>query len=100
MKMAEPRSTEGLASVKGCSYFDFRTIPEVLEPGQEMWGVYEYKRGFGGFSRLNLPTQDYVYRPVVYTAWRMLVDLKRQRRATERRKIELDRAARGNKDEG
>jgi lipid II:glycine glycyltransferase (peptidoglycan interpeptide bridge formation enzyme) len=85
------------AQARGCSYFDFRTIPEVLEPGEEMWGVYEYKRGFGGFSRLNLPTQDYVYRPIVYTGWRTLVDLKRQRRASERRRVEMKRAARGNK---
>lgn len=82
------------AQAQGCSYFDFRTIPEILEPGEELWGVYEYKRGFGGFSRLSLPTQDYVYRPVIYTAWQMLVDLKRQRRAHERRKVELERAAR------
>jgi peptidoglycan pentaglycine glycine transferase (the first glycine) len=84
------------AKAQGCSYFDFRTIPEILQPGEEMWGVYEYKRGFGGFSRFNLPTQDYVYRPAIYTAWCKLVNLKRLRRATQRRKIEMERAARGN----
>ena len=36
------------AQSRGCSYFDFRTIPQVLEPGEEMWGVYEFKKGFGG----------------------------------------------------
>jgi lipid II:glycine glycyltransferase (peptidoglycan interpeptide bridge formation enzyme) len=83
------------AKEKGCSYFDFRTIPEVLEPGEEMWGVYEYKKGFGGFSRLNIPTQEYVYRPLIYSAWRKLVELRRARRREERKKIELERAARG-----
>lgn len=83
------------AQSKGCSFFDFRTIPEMLEPGEEMWGVYEYKKGFGGFSRLNIPTQDYVYRPVIYSAWRKLVEMRRARRHEERRKVELERAARG-----
>jgi peptidoglycan pentaglycine glycine transferase (the first glycine) len=80
---------------RGCSYFDFRTIPEILEPGEEMWGVYEYKKGFGGFSRLNIPTQDYVYRPLVYNAWRSFVQLRRAHRHSERKKVELERAARG-----
>src|SRR5579859_597535 len=83
------------ARAKGCSYFDFRTIPEILEPGEEMWGVYEYKKGFGGFSRLNMPTQDYVYRPLIYNAWRKSVEIRRTRRHEERKKVELERAARG-----
>jgi len=84
-----------LAKACGCSYFDFRTIPEILEPGEEMWGVYEYKKGFGGFSRLNIPTQDYVYRPLVYNAWRNFVEMRRARRHVERKKVELERVARG-----
>ncbi|QBD80915.1 peptidoglycan bridge formation glycyltransferase FemA/FemB family protein [Ktedonosporobacter rubrisoli] len=83
------------AKQKGCSYFDFRTIPEILEPGEEMWGVYEYKKGFGGFSRLNMPTQDYVYHPLIYQAWRKMVEIRRARRHKERQKIELERAERG-----
>ena len=83
------------AQSKGCSYFDFRTIPEILEPGEEMWGVYEYKKGFGGFSRLNMPTQDYVYHPFIYNTWRKLVEVRRARRHEARKKIELERAARG-----
>ncbi|HLX56734.1 MAG TPA: peptidoglycan bridge formation glycyltransferase FemA/FemB family protein [Ktedonobacteraceae bacterium] len=83
------------AKAKGCSYFDFRTIPEILEPGEEMWGVYEYKKGFGGFSRLNMPTQDYVYRPLTYSAWRKFVEARRARRHEERKQVELERAARG-----
>jgi peptidoglycan pentaglycine glycine transferase (the first glycine) len=83
------------AKAKGCSYFDFRTIPEILEPGEEMWGVYEYKKGFGGFSRLNMPTQDYVYRPLIYNTWRTLVEARRARRHEARKQVELERAARG-----
>lgn len=83
------------AKERGCSSFDFRTIPEILEPGEEMWGVYEYKKGFGGFSRLNMPTQDYVYRPLIYSAWRKMVEVRRAQRHEERKKVELERAARG-----
>ena len=83
------------AQSRGCSYFDFRTIPEILEPGEEMWGVYEYKKGFGGFSRLNMPTQDYIYRPFIYSTWHKLVEVRRARRHEARKKIELERAARG-----
>ncbi len=83
------------AKARGCSYFDFRTIPEILEPGEEMWGVYEYKKGFGGFSRMNMPTQDYVYRPLIYNAWRKSVEIRRSHRHEERKKVELERAARG-----
>jgi lipid II:glycine glycyltransferase (peptidoglycan interpeptide bridge formation enzyme) len=83
------------AQARGCTYFDFRTIPEILEPGEEMWGVYEYKKGFGGFSRLNIPTQDYVYHPLIYNAWRSFVEMRRARRHAERKKVELERVARG-----
>jgi peptidoglycan pentaglycine glycine transferase (the first glycine) len=86
------------AKERGCSYFDFRTIPEILEPGEEMWGVYEYKKGFGGFSRLNMPTQDYVYRPLIYKAWRTTVERRRAQRHAERKSVELERAARGKHD--
>ncbi len=65
------------AKEHGCTHFDFRAIPEILEPDEEMWGVYHFKKGFGGFSRLNIPTQDYVYRPHVYTLWRRAVEARR-----------------------
>lgn len=68
------------AKAKGCTYFDFRTIPEILEPGEEMWGVYHHKKGFGGFARLHIPTQDYVYRPFLYHLWSKLVAVRRAMR--------------------
>lgn len=83
------------AKARGCSYFDFRTIPEILEPGEEMWGVYEYKKGFSGFSRMNMPTQDYVYRPWIYQMWCKSVEMRRMQRHKQRKKVELERAARG-----
>jgi peptidoglycan pentaglycine glycine transferase (the first glycine) len=83
------------AKEHNCDYFDFRVIPTILEPGQDMWGVYEFKRGFGGFSRMNIPTQDYIYRPLIYKAWTKMVEIRRAKRQRERHKVEVERAARG-----
>jgi peptidoglycan pentaglycine glycine transferase (the first glycine) len=78
------------AKEKGCHYFDFRIIPEILEPGEEMWGVYQFKKGFGGFSRLHLPTQDYVYQLPVYALWRWSAQTRRNlRRAKHKKKCVL-----------
>ena len=74
------------AKEQGCLYFDFRTIPEVLKPGEEMWGVYQFKKGFGGFSRLHLQTQDYVYHPFIYTLWRWSVQARRYLRRAKRKR--------------
>jgi peptidoglycan pentaglycine glycine transferase (the first glycine) len=80
------------AKAHGCTYFDFRTIPDVLESSEEMWRVYHYKKGFGGFSRFHMPTQDYVYHPLIYRVWRQCVEMRRARRFTEQRRRELERA--------
>lgn len=83
------------AKEQGCSFFDFRAIPNILEPGQEMYGVYEFKKGFGGFSRMVINTFDYVYNPILYKAWNSLIEYRRALRQKERSKLELERAARG-----
>ncbi|GCE22944.1 lipid II:glycine glycyltransferase FemX [Dictyobacter kobayashii] len=83
------------AKENGCDFFDFRAIPNILKPGEEMWGVYEFKKGFDGFSRLVINTQDYVYNPLLYKAWNQLIDMRRSRRQKERSQLELERVARG-----
>lgn len=82
----------------GAEYYDWRTIPDVLEPGQELYGVYEFKRGFGGFERRVLPTQDIVLRPEIYWPYTTAVSLrrawqKRRRRAFEQRRERAQAAA-------
>jgi peptidoglycan pentaglycine glycine transferase (the first glycine) len=67
------------AKSKGCWYYNFRGIPDVLEEGQELWGVYLFKRGFGGYALRFLETHDLVYQPLVYEAYRKLLDVKRWR---------------------
>jgi peptidoglycan pentaglycine glycine transferase (the first glycine) len=83
------------AKSKGCSYFDFRTIPDSLDENEEMYGVYHYKKGFGGFSRYHMPTHDYVYQPLVYNLWKALVE---QKRALRRRKYQKKQQAKAVKD--
>ncbi|GCF07186.1 lipid II:glycine glycyltransferase FemX [Dictyobacter arantiisoli] len=69
------------AKAHGCQYYNFRGIPEILAEGQEMWGVYLFKRGFGGYPMLSLDTHDLAYRPFVYQAYRLLLELKSKRDA-------------------
>ncbi len=67
------------AKARGCWYYNFRGIPDILEEGQELWGVYVFKRGFGGYAMRSLETHDLVYQPLVYNAYRRLLDIKRWR---------------------
>lgn len=74
------------AKAHGCRYYNFRGIPDVLEEGQELWGVYVFKRGFGGFAMRSLETHDLVYQPLIYEAYRRLLDVKRWRDERKRLK--------------
>jgi peptidoglycan pentaglycine glycine transferase (the first glycine) len=67
------------AKAHGCWYYNFRGIPDILEEGQELWGVYVFKRGFGGYAMRSLETHDLVYQPLIYEAYRKLLDVKRWR---------------------
>jgi lipid II:glycine glycyltransferase (peptidoglycan interpeptide bridge formation enzyme) len=73
----------------GAEHYDWRTIPDVLEPGQELYGVYEFKRGFGGEVRRVLPTQDLVVRPALYWPYYTAVSLRR--RMQRRRRAAFER---------
>ena len=67
------------AKAHGCLYYNFRGIPDVLEEGQELWGVYVFKQGFGGYAIRFLETHDLVYQPLVYGVYRRLLEIKRKR---------------------
>lgn len=75
----------------GADYYDWRTIPDILEPGQELYGVYEFKRGFGGEARRVLPTQDLPLRPALYWPYVGLVSLRRAMNARKRQAFERQR---------
>jgi peptidoglycan pentaglycine glycine transferase (the first glycine) len=66
------------AKSRGCWYYNFRGIPDVLEEGQELWGVYVFKQGFGGCAMRFLETHDMVYQPLVYGVYMRLLGMKRK----------------------
>ncbi|HYL42640.1 MAG TPA: peptidoglycan bridge formation glycyltransferase FemA/FemB family protein [Ktedonobacteraceae bacterium] len=76
------------ARAHGCWYYNFRGIPDVLEEGQELWGVYVFKRGFGGYAIRSLETHDLAYQPLVYAVYRRMLDVKRWRDQKRRAKLE------------
>ena len=78
------RWAKGLAA----DYYDWRTIPDVLKPGEELYGVYEFKRGFGGFERRVLPTHDLVIRPALYWPYTAAVSLRRALQQRRRQAFE------------
>jgi lipid II:glycine glycyltransferase (peptidoglycan interpeptide bridge formation enzyme) len=80
------------AKARGAEFYDFRGIPDVLEPGEELYGVYEFKRGFGGAVYRVGPTQDLVLRPLLYVPYEAAVSLRRNLQERQRRRFELQRA--------
>lgn len=64
------------AKERGCSSYDLWGIPDEAGSGDEdmeavlkkggLWGVYRFKRGFGGQVLRHSPAHDYVYSPLVY----------------------------------
>jgi peptidoglycan pentaglycine glycine transferase (the first glycine) len=64
------------ARERGCTSYDLWGIPDEAGEGDEdmeevlkrggLWGVYRFKRGFGGRVVRHSPSYDYVYSPLVY----------------------------------
>jgi lipid II:glycine glycyltransferase (peptidoglycan interpeptide bridge formation enzyme) len=86
------------SKARGAEFYDFRGIPDVLQPGEEMYGVYEFKRGFGGGVYRVLPTQDLPLRAALYWPYTLAVsarrDLQRWRRQRFEARRERERAQR------
>lgn len=68
------------AASQGCAYYDLWGIPDadetVLEDqfsGREdgLWGVYRFKRGFGGLVARSAGAWDRVYHPLLYRAYQL-----------------------------
>lgn len=64
------------AKSHGCWYYNFRGIPDVLEEGEDLWGVYVFKCGFGGYAKHALESHELVYKPLIYAIYRRLLDIK------------------------
>jgi peptidoglycan pentaglycine glycine transferase (the first glycine) len=68
------------AKQRGCQTYDLWGVPDHTEPYLEehfmersdgLWGVYRFKRGFGGEVRRTIGAWDRVYRPSIYKLYRL-----------------------------
>ena len=59
------------AREEGCTLYDFRAVPDLLRPDQDMYGVYRFKEGFGGHQFTALGTHAAPYRPYLFALWRL-----------------------------
>ncbi len=63
------------AKEQDCEVYDFVGAPNELEESDSMWGVYRFKKGFGGKFVRTIGEWDYALRPAAYRAYRLLVPL-------------------------
>ncbi len=70
------------ARARGAQEYDLWGVPDADEDTLEtrfetrsdgLWGVYRFKRGFGGQVRRAAPALDRVYQPVLYRLYEMLL---------------------------
>lgn len=73
------------AKARGCTTYDMWGIPDEDETTLEaqfeqrsdgLWGVYGFKRGWGGSVVRSLGAWDYVYNPLLYTAYQTALRLR------------------------
>jgi lipid II:glycine glycyltransferase (peptidoglycan interpeptide bridge formation enzyme) len=66
------------AKVRGCEEYDLWGVPDEDESTLEthfetrhdgLWGVYRFKRGFGGEVKRAVQAMDRVYNPLLYWAY-------------------------------
>lgn len=71
------------AKAQGCERYDLWGIPAAalqnpsVERSGGLWGVYRFKRGFGGAAITYPGAFDAVYSVPVYTAYRLLATMRR-----------------------
>lgn len=77
------------AKAHGCEEYDLWGIPDHDEDELEslftekhqhdgLWGVYRFKRGFGGTIRRSVGAWDRVYNPVLYSLYQFYVRVKKR----------------------
>lgn len=73
------------ARQRGCRFYDLWGVPDCDEAALEaqfknrkdgLWGVYGFKRGWGGEVRRALGTWDLAWNPIVYAAYRAALKLR------------------------
>ena len=83
------------AKSNGAESYDMWGLPDVLEPGQPMWGLYQFKRGFGGEVRRWVGAYDYVARPRWRRLWLRAFPLYLRLRGRMATSLESEGAAAG-----
>ena len=72
---------------KGCTSYDLYGVPDEDEKTLEdqfaqrnegLWGVYRFKRGFGGRLVRSVGAWDRVYAPLRYELYRQMVTIRNQ----------------------
>ncbi|GAB4569271.1 MAG: peptidoglycan bridge formation glycyltransferase FemA/FemB family protein [Anaerolineae bacterium] len=73
------------AKAQGYATYDFWGAPDTFDESDRMWGVYEFKRGFGGTVTRTLGAWDFAPNPALYWAYETLMPriLAALRRRTE-----------------
>jgi len=75
------------AAAKGCRSYDLYGIPDgdeeelersFTERNDGLWGVYRFKRGFGGQVARSVGAWDYVYQPLLYRLYRLYMRRRRE----------------------
>ena len=70
------------ARTKGCTSYDLWGVPdyeleylesEFAQKNDELWGVYRFKRGFGGALIRSIGAWDLVYNPIFYLIYQIWV---------------------------
>jgi lipid II:glycine glycyltransferase (peptidoglycan interpeptide bridge formation enzyme) len=74
------------AKNKGCKYYDLWGVPDYpeetledqfIERSDGLWGVYRFKRGFGGELRRTIGAWDRIYRPGFYKLYQLWTKSRR-----------------------
>ena len=75
------------AKNQGCTQYDLWGVPDLPEDALEdqftersdgLWGVYRFKRGFGGEVRRTIGAWDKVYRPALYHLYQIYTRSRRE----------------------
>jgi peptidoglycan pentaglycine glycine transferase (the first glycine) len=73
------------AKQRGCDWYDMWGVPDEDEASLEaqfeersdgLWGVYRFKRGWGGVVMRSAGAWDYIYNPLIYAAYRTVLSLR------------------------
>lgn len=73
------------ARARGCQRYDLWGIPDADEAtleaefetrSDDLWGVYGFKRGWGGHVVRSAGAWDYVYQPAIYSAYRLALRMR------------------------